>query len=106
MNWKITHFEEEILSTIRSRGLEFPELDDEAILTMLVPQAEDWVFMYILNTHASTSDRELFRDAYAVSPEDVDTYEFLAERFENLDELVEEGFSIWLDQLSTWVNHA
>ena len=65
-----------ILEHIRSTGLTFPGLDDQAVLDRVVPVAQEWVLMQIVTHHMSVDDQTLFRDSYISAPDIFDPVEY------------------------------
>ena len=95
-----TSFHDRVLAEIKQAGLEFPGLDDQAILDRVIPTAEDWVTMQIVTNHLPTQEQVLFRDAYMSAPDVFDSVEFLADALPDFDELVEVYFTKWLAEFA------
>lgn len=96
----ISPFHTRILQEIKSSGLEFPGLDDQAILARVVPTAEDWIIMQIVTHHLSTEDQVFFRDAIVHSSDIFDPAEFLFDTLPDFDALVDSYFEKWISNFS------
>ena len=90
-------FSSRILSSITSRWITFPGLDDQAILDRVLPIAEEWVMMQIVEHHLSLEDQVLFRDAYLSAPDVFDAGEFLSDTLWDIEPLVEKYSDIWIE---------
>lgn len=82
-----------------------PGIDDQAILDQIVPIAEEWVLMKIVESHLSSDDQALFRDAYLSAPDVFDAVEFLSDSIVNLDSLLEQYGTMWFDNFNKNLNN-
>jgi hypothetical protein len=94
-------FSTRILSSIESRGLSFPGLDQEAILDQIVPIAEEYIMMQMVTHDLSADDQVLWWDSYLSGPDVFDPVEFLIDSIPEFDARVDHYFDLWLSDF-TW----